>query len=291
MKKTFLAIFMGVLVVTSCEWWLNSNRNNNDADDEWAEEADVQLDDEADTLVTTIYSYKYNQDKVEVNFQIEYPTGGCNKILRNAIREFISEYFGGTYEGSLNDGQELVNFYGQKNKARLKEMREDDSVDMDEDYINGYWRNVEVNKIFETDKLITFGWMEDIYYNGAHGNPAYYGITFRKSDGRRFSKEMMTNIYSEEWYSIVKEGLRNYFSNDGNVAIETDEDLKEYILTDDNVNNLPLPQNPPYVTEDGVKFTYQPYEISFYAAGMPEFTVSKADMRPFLNVTAKRMLE
>lgn len=280
---------MGVLAVTSCEWRMNSN--NNDDDDEWAEEAGVQQNDEADTLVTNLYSYEYDEDKVMVDFQIEYPTGGCNKALRNAIREFISEYFGGTYEGSLNDGQELVNFYGQNNQSQLVELRDTDRVSMDEEYINGYYREVKVSKIFETNKLITFAWAEDIYYNGAHGNQAYYGVTFRKSDGRRFDKNMMANFYTEDWYKIVKEGLRSYFSENGNVAIDTDEDLKEYILTDDNVNNLPLPQNPPYVTEDGVKFTYQPYEISFYAAGMPEFTVSKADMRPFLNVTAKRMLE
>ena len=88
---------MGVLAVTSCEWRMNSN--NNDDDDEWAEEAGVQQNDEADTLVTNLYSYEYDEDKVMVDFQIEYPTGGCNKALRNAIREFISEYFGGTYEG------------------------------------------------------------------------------------------------------------------------------------------------------------------------------------------------
>ena len=67
--------------------------------------------------------------------------------------------------------------------------------------------------------------------------------------------------------------------------------MKEFILTEDDMNYLPLPKHTPYITEEGVVFTYQPYEISFYAAGAPTFTVPLSEMKPFLTQTALKMLE
>ena len=51
-----------------------------------------------------------------------------------------------------------------------------------------------------------------------------------------------------------------------------------------------MPDSQPYITKEGVKFTYQPYEISYYAAGAPTFTVPLVDIEPFLKNTAKEML-
>ena len=82
----------------------------------------------------------------------------------------------------------------------------------------------------------------------------------------------------------------SYFGEYSSEPVSTDEDLKEYILTDDDVNYLPMPRHAPYITDKGFVFTYQPYEISFYAAGMPEFTVPVDKMKSFLTKTALSML-
>ena len=52
-----------------------------------------------------------------------------------------------------------------------------------------------------------------------------------------------------------------------------------------------MPRHAPYITEKGFVFTYQPYEISFYAAGMPQFTVPVGEMKSFLSQTALNMLD
>jgi hypothetical protein len=116
-------------------------------------------------------------------------------------------------------------------------------------------------------------------------------MTFRKSDGRRFGTDMMCNLYSDDIHAIIKKGLMEYFSEYSSESVNTDDELKEYILTDDNVDYLPLPRNTPYITEEGFVFTYQPYEISYYAAGMPTFTVPISKMKPLLTQTALKMLE
>ena len=100
----------------------------------------------------------------------------------------------------------------------------------------------------------------------------------------------MRQLYSEEMYNLRKEGLREYFNESGDNA-NTDEELKDCIITDDDVNYLPMPKHTPYVTKKGMVFIYQPYEISYYAAGAPTFTIPLKKMKPFLTQTAKELLE
>jgi hypothetical protein len=40
-----------------------------------------------------------------------------------------------------------------------------------------------------------------------------------------------------------------------------------------------------------VTFVYQPYEIAPYAVGMPAFTIDFKEIRPYLTVTAQKLLQ
>jgi hypothetical protein len=89
------------------------------------------------------------------------------------------------------------------------------------------------------------------------------------------------NTFQIHLRNLIKEGLRSYFQDNQETPI-SDADLKDYLLYDASVDNLPLPQFPPYFTADGLAFVYQQYEIAPYAAGMPSFTIPYDDIRPLL---------
>jgi len=280
--KKILTFILGMMVVASCDLISKSSSDKGEISIADLEDMDFETEE---------VSYTFEKGKLEVGVKIDYPTDG-NPILCNAVREYISETLGGTYDGDLDDGQQLVDYYGDDYKEKLDETYQEDVAanDGSDEHINSYYRHCDISKGYESDHLITFIINEDIYMNGAHGAPSSYGMTFRKSDGRRFSTDMMRNLYSDDLYALIKKGLTKYFSSTGGEDITTDEELKEYILTDDNVNYLPLPKSTPYITEEGVVFIYQPYEISFFAAGMPTFTVPVSKMKPFLTQTALTML-
>ena len=288
--RKYLITIVGLLVMLSCDQKSKSSS---------ADDADNETEQIQERLKTQNLTYSYEQDKVEVSIDIDYPKS--NDLLGKAIAEFISEKLGGTYEEDLSKGQEVIDYYGDKLKAELKENRKNDLEDgMEEDYINGYSNDFSIKKIYETDRLVTFLLEHSIYLNGAHGVDYVYGQTFRKSDGRRFDAEMMRNLDHSDMYQIRKEGIREYFQGadiDADPGTENeqkyidDEELKEYIITEDNINFMPMPRHAPYVTKKGITFSYQPYEISFYAAGAPEFTVPLKKMKPFLTQTARNLLE
>ena len=269
MKKLFILV-LGCMFTVGCDQKAGYEKNDKE-------------------LVTKELAYAYDQHKVEVNVKIAYPESE-NDILQEAIREFFSETLGGSYEGDLADGQKMIDFYAEQMKAELIKEYEEQKQYLSEEDINGYYKTITIEKTYETDKLVTFTIVEEIYTNGAHGMHYGYGQTFRKSDGRRFNVDMMCNLTSDGMHTLIKEGLRQYFTETNEEPVN-DEMLKEYILTDDDINYLPMPEYTPYITEDGIVFSYQPYEISFYAAGMPSFVVSLNDMKPYLTYTARKMLD
>lgn len=278
MRKHLISL-IGLLAILSC-----GQKSNSSSDSD--EQAGTK---QAQELEVTPLEYSYDKNKIEVGLDIDYPTGSA--LIDKAVAEYISEKLGGTYDGDLANGDSLVSYYGDEILAELKKhLKEDINNGVEDEYINGYYRKMEIKKEYETDLLVTYSYTEDIYLNGAHGMQYFYGQTFRKSDGRRFDEGMMRQLYSEEMYELRKEGLREYFNESGDNA-NTDEELKECIITDDDVNYLPMPKHTPYVTKKGMVFIYQPYEISYYAAGAPSFTIPLKKMKPFLTQTAKELLE
>ena len=278
MRKHLISL-IGLLAILSC-----GQKSNSSSDSD--EQAGTK---QAQELEVTPLEYSYDKNKIEVGLDIDYPTGSA--LIDKAVAEYISEKLGGTYDGDLANGDSLVSYYGDEILAELKKhLKEDINNGVEDEYINGYYRKMEIKKEYETDLLVTYSYTEDIYLNGAHGMQYFYGQTFRKSDGRRFDEGMMRQLYSEEMYELRKEGLRKYFNESGDNA-NTDEELKECIITDDDVNYLPMPKHTPYVTKKGMVFIYQPYEISYYAAGAPTFTIPLKKMKPFLTQTAKELLE
>lgn len=296
MKKLFITI-MGFLVVVACNRKPHALSSAMD-DEEDAEETVVDAsrpsagdaDHQPDTLQVSRLDYAYDVGKVQVTLSVDWPQHGGSKHLLNAIREYISEQMGGTFSGTLSAGNELTTYYGDSLRDALKANYAEEQQNVEEEYINGFSHSFTIRKVFETPRMVSYQMNEDIYLDGAHGMEYCYGVSFRKTDGRRFDYSMMRDIYTEAMSRQLKDGLKEYFSEVGH-SVTTDEELKEFILTDDDVNSLPLPRHAPYFTANGLMFIYQPYEISFYAAGMPQFALPVSVVMPFLKNTAVQLFQ
>lgn len=240
----------------------------------------------ADTAFATD-SVKYeSKDKMaEVAIRADYPSAG-NGLLTNAIGEYISETLGGTFTGDLADGKAVVEYYVKDISGNMKEEAEE--------YWSDEMQPMQYNRAFtkeyETDRLVTYTSNCDTYMGGAHGLHTSYGTTFRKSDGRRLGEEMLRDTDKDSFRLLIKEGLKDYFGNEDGRAI-TDDELKGRLITDNDINYLPLPHCSPYLTEGGVAFVYQAYEIASYADGLPTFVIPYDKMKPYMTVTAWRLVE
>ena len=175
----------------------------------------------------------------------------------------------------------------QLTDERLKEIAAGYEEEED-DYVNEVYHDWSFSKLYETDDYVTFMGYTELYEGGIHGISYENGVTFFDG-GQRFSKEMLRNIDGEKFQKLMRKGLKDFFSK--NPDNMTDEELGEELINVEDVYNIPMPDAEPYITEDGVTFIYQPYEISYYAAGKPEFSVPLTKMRPFLTKKALRLLD
>lgn len=241
-------------------------------------------------LTTDSVVFHKDAEHATVHFYVDFPTDG-NELLVNAVQEYINEQLGGTYTGSQTEAQPMLDYYGAEQWDSLKVEYQDMTADGDADWMSdvSLYADKSIRKVYETEKIVTYVTQSDIYLGGAHGMQYEYGVTFRKSDGRRFGYDMMRQLYSDGFYQLTKKGLQDYFGEAG-VDATRDEKLKEYLLTDDDVNALSHPVADPYMTEQGVHFLYQPYEIAPYAAGMPAFTISYEDIKPYLTIGALKLI-
>lgn len=133
-----------------------------------------------------------------------------------------------------------------------------------------------IKVIYEDSEYITMEYYAYIYMNGTHGNYVLHAATFNKATGAYMGWKLIEGVHREKLMVAVKEQLKQYFgiqgSRDENGYVYTeDEQLKKCLLTD----SITLPDMPPYITEDGITFTYQTYEIAAYCWGIIQLNINR----------------
>lgn len=240
----------------------------------------------ADTLLTKQYSKEQNNAMGDYRVTMQFPVANDdNAILVNSIREWISEQMGGNYEGKLENPEDMLDFYL---KDIVKTFKNEYGAGETETPMN-LMDHRRITKTYENSRLVTWLFHEESYMGGAHGGVVNYGQTFRKSDGRRIGWEVFVSPYDENFQKILRQGLVEYFSENGERISE--EQLSEYLQGEATQYYIPLPQCLPIFQKDGVCFLYNQYEIAAYAAGMPQFVVPYQKLKPLMNATGRRLLE
>lgn len=224
-------------------------------------------------LADTITIKRLQKEVGESLLLVDFPTSG-NKLLRQTICEWINETLGRSYTGDLSDYQKLMNHYAAGLSVGNGEFHE-------------YSKTV-ITKNFEDSKVITYLVVLVSYEGGAHEMSSIYGVTFRKTDAKIFTKDYITN-YAALKPEIVK-GLKEYF------GVKTDSELVDCLLWGNigqtpSVENIPLPTTDPWIDKNGVCFIYDEYEIAPYAAGMPYCHIPASVVERYVTATGRSFFE
>ena len=228
-----------------------------------------------------------NDGVVEVKLSVDYPVKG-SPLMVKALRKYIATTMGAD-SLSIDNRDSLLESacqYGYKQMMSLrKEMMYDNETD-----IPTYFISYDIKK--ETDCLgyVTYIVNYADYTGGAHGSAYSTGSTFTKKDGKCWEWNMLKDTKSNGFRQLMKEGVRDHFKMFEKQDI-TDEQLKDMLLIDEDVNHIPLPAWAPYLTYQGVAFAYQQYEIAPYAAGIISFIIPYEKIMPYLVPEIKAVIE
>lgn len=228
-----------------------------------------------------------NDGIVEVKLSVDYPVKGSPLMLK-VLRQFIAKTMGA--DSSFIDNRDsLLKSAHQFGYKQMKSVRDEIMYDAETD-IPTYFISYDIKKGADRLGYVTYLVNYADYSGGAHGSAYATGSTFTKKDGKCWEWDMLKDTKSNGFRQLMKEGVRDHFKMFEKQDI-TDEQLKDLLLIDENVNHIPLPAWAPYLTDEGVAFAYQQYEIAPYAAGIISFIIPYEKIMPYLVPEIKAVIE
>lgn len=207
---------------------------------------------------------KYNGDEKDAKSMLDYYSKEVSKMLNSQAKD---------------DYDERVKYWEEDTTITEEQRKEYKESITPWDY------SMDVTKTFEDSTYVVFNDTEYAYIGGAHGGVfGWGGITFRFSDGS-IVKDFLKDNVLKDMQPLLKKGLKEYFNENADEKIKTDQQLMEQLmLPEESKGLIPLPAWTPFPDEKGkgLVFTYQQYEIACYAVGMPSFVLTWEELKPFL---------
>ena len=277
--------------------------------------------DTADSLAFCTVSYKdsltLSSDSLEGEALIEqamlaeFPVPEATGPLADSIRAWLVQQISVSYypqwgELDSTENQAVVYHVGEEQayinayaSAGMKKMTDVVQEAMQESFLMSYSNDYNVTVSLNTDNYVTYEVGYYVYSGGAHGGYLSYGQTFRSSDGRQMGWNMIDPAKHPQLVKLLTQELCEYFSADTeDKHILSEQELMEHLLLYDDPDTpeneleqgLPLPHYAPYVTKDGMAFTYQQYEIAAYAYGLPNAVIPFETIKDCLTSEAREMI-
>ena len=251
----------------------------------------------AEELAADSIVFSENGEGYTCSMKIDFPQGDgkLDEGIRNFLNSALGDFAGcdnpdkpkAEYKGDKNNGKAMLDFYG---KQRSKDMREE------------YKSLLEINEgaeppaSFSFDgnirlkekaaKYVTYSIDSYVYLGGAHGSSVSREVNIIRETGKVLTESVDTTK-TKELQPILRKGVIDYFKDCGEDV--SDDKLNDMLFINDNT--IPIPACTPALTNQGLKFIYQQYEIGPYALGMVNFTVPYDKIKKFMTGEAAKLIE
>ncbi|MGN0281058.1 MAG: DUF3298 domain-containing protein [Prevotella sp.] len=191
------------------------------------------------------------------------------------------------YKGDQDNGMAILKFYGE-NYGKCLKSEYDDIKNSYEGHETPMPHSYEVGirKTYDAPKYLTYEISSYVYLGGAHGSAINYQVNIDKETAKVVEQTIDTTK-TKEMQPILRKGVIEYFKECGEDV--SDDKLNDVLFINDNT--IPLPACTPALTEQGLKFIYQQYEIGPYAIGMVSFTVPLNTIKTFMTKEAVKLME
>lgn len=236
------------------------------------------------THIETKQEISFQNTSISAKISGQYPAKGNPKLL-NATRLWIAECMSNDAMTAellprispqlLTNGKELALLTASSFIQDSKNLIEKDYLD--HEYIPAPSLIISFEPIYSSNKLLTYQLSKFWYQEGAHGISPLFEQTFDVKTGQKltFSDFFITGERNEI-IALIRQNLwQQYFAKHF-----PNDTLNDVLLV--APDEFDIPCTPPTIVANGIKFTYQQYEIAPYAAGHPCCIIPLSDLRPYL---------
>lgn len=228
-----------------------------------------------ETSFSTIpVSYGKETDDINTEVSIDFPQTN-NELLQESVVSFIvkaltDDFTWGdnsrpTYDGDLSDGKAIAEFFVNDKVREITDERARDSIDS-----FAWEESISIKMVCETEKLVSY----QVDFGGSHGGVGggiLYGATFSKADGH------IVRVIDNPSDSRLKAYLIRFVNSSSEVD-------------GDELEDHPYPKKDPFITEKGVRFIYQKYEIGSGALGVVDIVIPYADIAEYMSEDALSLI-
>lgn len=225
-------------------------------------------------------SIKIGYGSADFDCQIVFPQ--VKNIVADSINANIISWIGGKKNLSIPRNVQYVKkeFFNEYREFVTDYMSDDD----DSSFWPSYEQSYEIRPVYSNDKVVTYRVMNYSYMGGAHGMTAIFSHMFDTKNGREIGWNIFKRADSSEISRLIASALaKQYFE------VKTIQQAGDSLFVED-LNDFPLPSNPPYLMKDGIHFIYQEYEIGPYAIGAPECVVPYDALYQYLSPLGKSIV-
>ncbi|MBQ1836901.1 MAG: hypothetical protein II129_07660 [Paludibacteraceae bacterium] len=287
-NTSLIAVFASVLALSSCGKSNNegsAQSSSSGGDSVVAVDAAESAAEIKDVIVDRIKDdYTDKQRNVHIKLVIDFPVNGPQPLL-DSIRTYISESLSGNYKGDMADGRSMVKFYHDFiNKSAdecLNDMRENFKDDENAP-TPAFGQTFEAKKVYESDKVVTYSFYNEYYCGGMYGAlDRCYDLSFFKPSGRFVTVEtLFVNPDSPQLHSLIGRRYKAECEKDG-INFEDAAEIHDF-------SRVPFPMSAPYVTKDGIAFSYGKYDLN---GAFVTFTIKADELSKFMTNEAKAIFD
>lgn len=238
-------------------------------------------------LTTEHLDITLENEKAETQITVDYPQSINNGNL-DALRQQVVTFVLPNYSESFENGADIFKQFAEEKNKML-------SADNDFGTAMKFAYNGNILLVAQNEKFATFTLDAYIYTGGAHGMPIWSSKTLRKTDGMILNDKLLNEkVNSVAFKKLLEQGVKTYFTVQKGAFYQCDfqsDKSQSEIFENYKIDDLPLPQEKPFLTKNGVGFVYMPYEISWYANGRIAFVLPYSQMTDYMSEDALNLVK
>ncbi len=212
------------------------------------------------------------KDSIDISVSLEYPVSGASKAVLETITKTI---IGKSLDSDTEDMKDAVDRYikttadnyRETNASLYKEFEDSDEYKGSPalswtDDLNGFFSG-------RHEDIVSYTLTAYSYTGGAHGITGYYCMNMSLKDGSTVTeKDLFTDGYEDTLNELLTSHLHD--------AVPEQDQYESLFVKDIEANGNFR------VTEEGVTYVYDPYELGPYYLGAIEVSVPWSEMEGIL---------
>lgn len=221
------------------------------------------------------YTNKYylstdtSKGSLAIDIQVEIPNKFHEQTILDSIRKsIISNLFGESYVSFTNDSvvpafiADLVTDYKNNNAPLL------DQIDSTSTYSFNNEHTLSGFSLYNDKKIYVYGIERFVYMGGAHGLETRYYFNYNLKTGKLITEsDLFINNYKTKLSDLIKQRIVEQSKEDSEEAPIMDLENTDYWT--DSIK----PNGNFYITDEGINYVFNPYEIAPYSLGETEVSL------------------